>query len=80
MEVQEKEKDGLAEFDMGYVIVLEIEKHPLSCNQKNKVTMLHSIGNIFVGSIGVCALKLCCTKVAIAGLRSKQIMMCVLPL
>ena len=40
-------------------------------NRKSKLTMLHSIGDILIGKLGVRSIKLFCTKVGISGQRSK---------
>ena len=63
--------DPLSSFDMIDVVVTATENNALSTNRKSKLTMLHSIGNIPIGKVGVRSLKQFCTKVGIAGQRSK---------
>ena len=63
--------DVLASFNMCNVIITESEKNSLSINRKSKLTMLHSIGNILIGNIGVRSLKQFCTKVGIPGQRKQ---------
>ena len=63
--------DQLLTFDMIDVIVTATENNALATNRKSKFTMLHSIGDLAIGKIGVRSLKQFCTKVGILGQRSK---------